>query len=84
MTPFQVGNAFNLFESGNMVFPTMANSSDVGFGAVFDWGLPFFYGKDVFVGIEGKKRADRGRGRGQRIILGLLSLSRPPLDQANE
>ena len=51
---FDVSNAFDLFSSGNRVFSTMADSSAIGASAVFDWGLPFFYGKDVYVGIEGK------------------------------
>lgn len=48
---FSVANAQNLF----------ANGSDAAFGNLggpgsggFDWGLPFFFGRNVFVGIEGK------------------------------
>jgi hypothetical protein len=47
---FQVSNAVTLFNSGNRVF------SDLGgpFPGEFDWGLPFHFGRNVYVGIEGK------------------------------
>lgn len=50
--PFEVSNAYNLFLSGHLVFSNIADSSDVGSSAVFDWGLPFFFGRNVYVGIE--------------------------------
>ena len=49
---FSVENAFTLFNSGNAVFSTMAGLSSNGSDASFDWGLPFFFGKHVYVGIE--------------------------------
>lgn len=52
-TSFSVGNAETLFPSGNAVFAELAGdtgSSD----PYFDWGLPFFFGKTVYVGIAGK------------------------------
>ncbi|GAM11259.1 hypothetical protein OR1_03570 [Geobacter sp. OR-1] len=48
--PFAIGNAENLFRSANNVFAELGGES---FGG-FDWGLPFFLGRKVFVGIEGK------------------------------
>ncbi len=49
--PFSVANANTLF----------ANAADVVFGNLagpnpgsFDWGLPFFYGRNVFTAIEGQ------------------------------
>ena len=46
---FEIGNATTLFNTSNNVFIELgANSSD------FDWGLPFFFGRNVYVGIEGK------------------------------
>ncbi|HJW28714.1 MAG TPA: DUF3443 domain-containing protein, partial [Saprospiraceae bacterium] len=46
---FQIGNYADLINSPNFVF------SDIGGTEVgdFDWGLPFFFGKKVFMGLEG-------------------------------
>ena len=33
----------------------MADNSAVGSEAVFDWGLPFFYGREVYVGVDTAK-----------------------------
>jgi hypothetical protein len=46
---FQIGNFFSLLNSSNSVF------SDIGGDEVgaFGWGLPFFLGKNIFLGIEG-------------------------------
>ena len=48
--PFRIGNFNSLIGSSNNVFAEIGGSS---FGG-FDWGLPFFFGRNVFVGIEGK------------------------------
>ncbi len=46
---FQIADFDNLISSSNMVF-----SDDGGtFSGMFDWGLPFFFGKNVFIGFEG-------------------------------
>ena len=50
--PFQIGNALALFGSGNSAFVELGGSLSGVSG--FDWGLPFFYGRNVFVGIQGK------------------------------
>jgi hypothetical protein len=53
---FQVGNAYQLLNnSSNMVFSDVAAGSLTGSSASFDWGLPFFYGRNVYVGIDGAK-----------------------------
>ncbi|KAB0671227.1 DUF3443 family protein [Oryzomonas sagensis] len=46
---FLIGNAVSHFTTSNQVF------GDLGGGAAnsFDWGLPFFLGRSVFVGIDG-------------------------------
>jgi len=52
---FSIANAHTLFSSGNEVFNDAGASSGVSsFTASFDWGLPFFLGRKVYVGIEGK------------------------------
>lgn len=47
---FQIGNFISLFGTGNSVFSEIGGS---GIGG-FDWGLPFFFGRNVFVGFEGR------------------------------
>ena len=62
--PFSIDNALDLFANGaHAVLPTLggnicdANRIDrdchVTSAFTFDWGLPFFYGRRVFFGIEG-------------------------------
>ncbi len=46
---FQVNNAYNMFLSPNYNFNDIAAN----LATTFDWGLPFFYGRKVFVGIDG-------------------------------
>ena len=53
LVKFPIDNAIQLFSaSSNAVLPTLSGpSGDV---TSFDWGLPFFYGRRVFSGIEGQ------------------------------
>jgi len=46
---FQIGNAQSLLDSNAVVF------NDIGapYSGGFDWGLPFFLGRTVYVGLEG-------------------------------
>lgn len=49
---FAVDNALGLFTNApNAVLPTLAGN--IGDARIFDWGLAFFYGRRVFIGIEG-------------------------------
>lgn len=48
--PFSVANADALLKTPNSVFNDLAGPG----GGDFDWGLPFFLGRSVFVGIEGQ------------------------------
>jgi hypothetical protein len=47
---FQVNNFNILMYSPNDVFSDLAGP---GFDSEFDWGFPFFLGRNVFIGIEG-------------------------------
>ncbi len=47
---FQIGNFNSLANSSNMVFSNIGGNAP----GPFDWGLPFYFGRDVYVGIEGK------------------------------
>lgn len=57
LTNFTVASAENLLPpaptSTDAVQPGMAGTNATGYG--FDWGLPFFYGLDVYNAIEGKQ-----------------------------
>jgi hypothetical protein len=49
---FQIGDASNLFSNtSNSVFAELGGPAPSGSG--FDWGLPFFFGRTVYVGIGG-------------------------------
>ena len=49
---YQIGNFVTLANTSNNVFSEVGGSN-----SEFDWGLPFFFGKNVFIGIEGKRSA---------------------------
>jgi hypothetical protein len=49
---FSIGNAMSLFATPNEVFRELGGSVPQGSG--FDFGLPFFLGQKVYVGIDGK------------------------------
>ncbi|GFE56828.1 DUF3443 family protein [Geobacter sp. AOG1] len=53
---FQIGNSTTLFSSSNILSSGNNAFAELGGPAPseFDWGLPFFYGRSVFTGIEGK------------------------------
>jgi len=47
---FQIGNFNGLINTSNRVFSTIGGNVP----GIFDWGLPFYFGRNVYVGIEGK------------------------------
>ena len=55
-TSFSVANAEGLFTNSatesDAVLPTLAGTNPTGYG--FDWGLPFFYGVNVYSSIDGQ------------------------------
>lgn len=55
---FQIGRASTLFSTFNNVFAELGGNSTFG----FDWGLPFFLGRSVYVGISGRGDSSLGSG----------------------
>jgi Protein of unknown function (DUF3443) len=53
-----VGGTNALFTSGDPVLPTLSGPS--GDTSQFIWGLPFFYGRTVFIGFEGRSGVFNG------------------------
>ena len=51
-TTFSIENTINLFDTNNTAFSTLGGPSGAGESSSFDWGLSFFYGRDVFAAIE--------------------------------
>jgi len=49
---FSINNAQTLLSSTNAAFSTLGGPVLAGQG--FDWGLPFFYGRNVYVAIDGQ------------------------------
>ncbi|HEV2387463.1 MAG TPA: DUF3443 family protein [Candidatus Acidoferrales bacterium] len=45
---FTIANAMSLFQSGNSAYSNLGGPNS----GTFDWGLAFFFGRQVFVGIE--------------------------------
>jgi Protein of unknown function (DUF3443) len=50
MVSFNIANADQLFSTSNAAFNNLGGPSR----GVFDWGLPFFFGRNIFVAIEGQ------------------------------
>jgi hypothetical protein len=49
---FQIANPSALLSSGNAAISTIAGPAFS--TGLFDWGLPFFFGRTVYVGLGGK------------------------------
>lgn len=50
VVPFQVANTESLLQTNDAAFNDLGGPL-----SVFDWGLPFFLGRTVFVGLEGQQ-----------------------------
>lgn len=52
---FNIGNASTLFSTGNYVFNNIGGAAGSSSGGpyTFDWGLPFFFGRDVYIVFDG-------------------------------
>lgn len=50
---FSIANALNLFNTGDSAFSDLGGTYS-GSPQGFDWGLPFFFGRNVYVAIEGQ------------------------------
>ncbi|HZH48897.1 MAG TPA: DUF3443 domain-containing protein [Nitrospira sp.] len=50
VVPFQVANTESLLQTNHAAFNNLGGPL-----SVFDWGLPFFLGRTVFVGLEGQQ-----------------------------
>jgi hypothetical protein len=48
---FSAANAETLVASGNKAFSNLTGQSGIN---LFNWGLPFFYGRSVYMGITGR------------------------------
>jgi hypothetical protein len=48
----EIGNFYNLVVSGYNVY--LESGADAGGSNSFDWGLPFYLGRNVYLGFEGK------------------------------
>ena len=55
--PFSVANAESLFATNYYALPALGGTIQ----GQFDWGLPFFFGKSVYIGITGKS-SNAGKG----------------------
>jgi hypothetical protein len=51
---FQIGNFEAFASSGNLVSKIIGAEADSGISGFFDWGLPFYLGRNVYHGIEGQ------------------------------
>jgi hypothetical protein len=56
---FDIANALSLANTGNKAFYNVGGTFG---GNFFDFGLPFFFGRNVYTGIEGQKTPGAGTG----------------------
>ena len=54
---FSVDNALTDFATNSAVLPNLAGPAGSSLSGAFDWGLPFFYGRPVYVAFESNTAA---------------------------
>ena len=54
---FQIGNFTSLTSGSNMVFDDIGGAMP----GIFDWGLPFYFGRNVYVGFENPPGSSNGQ-----------------------
>ncbi|OWY39921.1 hypothetical protein CEK28_04030 [Xenophilus sp. AP218F] len=59
---FAIGNSQTQFASNNSALPSLGGAASGVLSNQFDWGLPFFYGRSVFIGFDGRAIAGVGYG----------------------
>jgi hypothetical protein len=55
---FQIGNTATFFSSSDLVFNDLGGDDN----SMFDFGLPFYFGRNVYIGIEGQSSSQFGTG----------------------
>ena len=59
LVSFSVANALGLAATGNKAFYNVGGTFG---GSFFDFGLPFFFGRNVYTGIDGQTTPGAGTG----------------------
>jgi hypothetical protein len=59
---FSIENADNLFNTPNTAFSTLAGPYGSTPPVEFDWGLSFFYGRNVFTAVDNTNTPGVGPG----------------------
>jgi hypothetical protein len=59
LVTFNMANALSFANTGNKGFYDVAGTFG---GSLFDFGLPFFFGRNVYTGITGRITSGAGRG----------------------
>lgn len=59
--PFQISNFDQLVSGNNIYFNDVGG--DLGDIDLFDWGLPFFIGRNVYIGLDGKSATINGQSQ---------------------
>ena len=58
LVSFTIGNFDSLIASSSNVFPDVGANQP----GQFDWGLPFHFGRPIYIGIEGRAASDLDTG----------------------